>query len=929
MKMTVMISALLVPAILETGDLRPEETEFFETHIRPVLVDHCYGCHSKDAGKARGGLRLDTKIDLLAGGAAGPAILPGDPDASLLIQAIRWEDDEYSMPPRRKLPDHTIRYFEEWVRMGAPDPRVPADVAVGEEDIDLSKGFDPNVLQDHWSFQPIVNPESPVVQDGSWPNGVIDRFVLAELESAGIAPNPDADLRTRARRASLDLTGLPANPQRLDALLVDESPNAFASYVDDLLASPAHAEHWGRHWLDVARYAESSGRENDVAYANAWRYRDWVIEAFDQDVPFDEFIIKQLAGDLLDSQDATERAHNLIATGYLAIGAKGHNTRSRREFQADLIDEQIDAFSQGILGITVACARCHDHKYDPIPQSDYYAVKGIFESTETLYGTLAGPGNRMPSALVPLPEAAEVSHGADLPPAMRTFLERSRERSEANVERLTERLLVEGRERVNPAQIRNNQQNAENVQTVLDRYDGQGRLLTSERKAMGVLDRRVPIHSRFLARGELDEPRQLVKRGVPSMLAGSTAPEINPNQSGRLELAQWITGTQNTLTARVWANRIWLHLMGRPLVATPDNFGVSGQLPSHPELLDKLATRLMELNWSTDALIREIVLSRAWGLSNDHQAAAYAKDPDNTMYWRSTPRRLPAEAIRDGMLMASGELISGRPEGSPVSFSSGSARLGQLQAELSGLDHHRSVYLPSFRGTPAEFLAAFDGADPSFVTGIRDETNVPTQALQLLNDEFVVGRADALTLQVLQTTRNDVQHIHEVFRRTLGRDPTEPEQQSAMAFLHDVALLHAKDSAFESLNPADKRSVSRLRRLAPDATQELTDRSMREMGVPPAQFDRLRPFVEAETLPRSVERQLNRLRRQGIARNDPRFPERLRRLLDARDRLSNFPSNMLSRELRTTRSATLDARTAAWSALVQALFASADFLYRP
>ena len=210
-----------------------------------------------------------------------------------------------------------------------------------------------------------------MVQDGSWPNGVIDRFVLAELESAGIAPNPDADLLGLAAQ-SLDLTGLPANPQHLDALLVDESPNAFASYVDDLQLS-AHAEHWGRHWLDVARYAESSGRENDVAYANAWRYRDWVIEAFDQDVPFDEFIIKQLAGDLLDSQDAA--GLKSIATGYLAIGAKGHNTRSRREFQADLIDEQIDAFSQGILGITVACARCHDHKYDPIPQSDYYAVK--------------------------------------------------------------------------------------------------------------------------------------------------------------------------------------------------------------------------------------------------------------------------------------------------------------------------------------------------------------------------------------------------------------------------------------------------------------------------------------------------------------------------------------------------------------------------
>ncbi len=924
-----MIPALLVPAILETSDLRPEETKFFETHIRPILVDHCYGCHSKEAGKARGGLRLDTKIDLLSGGGTGPAILPGDPDASLLIQAIRWEDDEYAMPPRRKLPDDTIRYFEQWVRMGAPDPRVPADVAAGEEDVDFSGGFDPNALAEHWSFQPIANPEAPMVQDESWPNGAIDHFVLAELESAGIEPNSDADLRTRARRATLDLTGLPANPERLDDLLLDRSPNAFASYVDELLDSAEHAEHWGRHWLDVARYAESSGRENDVAYANAWRYRDWVIDAFAQDVPFDEFITKQLAGDLLPPQDETERAHNLIATGYLAIGAKGHNTRSRREFQADLIDEQIDAFSQGILGITVACARCHDHKYDPIPQSDYYAVKGIFESTETLYGTLAGPGNRMPSDLVALPKAAEISHGADLPPAMRTFLERSRERSEANVERLTERLMVEGRDRVNPGQIRNNQQNAANIQTVLDRYDDQGRLLTSERKAMGATDRRVPIHSRFLARGELDEPRQLVKRSVPNMLAGSTAPEINPDQSGRLELAHWITDEQNTLTARVWANRIWLHLMGRPLVETPDNFGVSGQSPSHPELLDKLATRLVELDWNTDALIREIVLSRTWGLSNDHQSAAHAKDPENKLYWRSTPRRLPAESIRDSMLMASGELVSSRPKGSPISFAPGSARLGQLQTQLSGPDHHRSVYLPSLRGAPPEFLAAFDGADPSFVTGIRDETNVPTQALQLLNDDFVVGRADALARQVLQTTRSDARNVREVFRRTLGREPTAAEQRSATTFMQDVSRLHAREGAFQSLESPDQQSLSRLRPLAPDANQEVLDRSMREAGVPPEQMDRVRQLLEVEDFPRAVERQLNRLRRQGIERSDPRFPDRLRRLLDARDRLANFPSYASSREFRSTASGPLDARTAAWSALAQALFASADFLYRP
>ncbi|MAV55611.1 MAG: hypothetical protein CMJ28_06615 [Phycisphaerae bacterium] len=924
-----MISFLLLPAIFESSDLRPEETEFFETHIRPVLVDHCYGCHSKDSGKSRGGLRLDTKIDLLAGGATGPAILPGDPDASLLIQAIRWEDEDYSMPPRRKLPEATIRYFEEWVRMGAPDPRVPTDVAAGEEHVDLSRGFDPKVLEHHWSFQPITDPPPPHVQDEMWPAGAIDQFILAELETAGVAPNPDADLRTRARRASLDLTGLPANPERLDALVSDQNPSAFGEYVDELLAAPAHAEHWGRHWLDVARYAESSGRENDVAYGNAWRYRDWVIDAFDQDMPFDEFITKQLAGDLLPSQNATERANNIVATGYLAIGVKGHNTRSRREFQADLIDEQIDVFSQGILGVTVACARCHDHKYDPIPQADYYAVKGIFESTDTLYGTMAGPGNRMPADLVLLPASAEISGGADLPPALRSFLERSLERSEANVERLTERLAVEGRERVNPAQIRNNRQNAENVQAVLDRYDDQGQLRASERKAMGVEDRRVPIHSRFLARGELDEPRQLVKRGVPSMLAGSALPKIDPDQSGRLELAGWIVGEENTLTARVWANRVWLHLMGRPLVETPDNFGVSGMAPSHPDLLDALATRLVELDWNTDALIREIVLSRAWGLSNHHQPNAYAEDPENILYWRSTPRRLPAESIRDSMLMASGELITSRPEGSPLSFAPGSARLAQLQTAISGPDHHRSVYLPSLRGTPPEFLAVFDAADPSFVTGARDETNVPTQALQLLNDDFVVGRSDALAQQILRTSRNEQEQIREVFRRTLGREPTPGEQRSSAAFMRDVSRLHDQDSAFESLQSTDQRQRPRVGRRSSSQLEELIDRSMREAGIPPEQSDRVRELLEADELPKMIQRQLDRLRRQGISREDQRFPDRLRRLLDAREGLAGLSSLSSSAEFRSQVAGPLDARTAAWSALAQALFASADFLYRP
>ncbi len=394
--LTVWIASLAYSA----EKLPREHVEFFEKKVRPVLVQHCYSCHAKDAKKIGGGLLLDSKQGWVKGGNTGPAIVPGDPDESLLISAVQHIDLE--MPPKGKLPDSQIDDLVQWVKMGAPDPRDDVTAQLIKREINIEQG------RQYWAFQPPQRRDAPAVKNAAWPAGDIDRFVLAKLEADGITPVADADPAVLIRRLYFDLIGLPPSPEDVDAFVKECSAksasgdSALETLVDKLLASPQFGERWGRHWLDVARYAESTGMERNVTFPAAWRYRDYVIEAVNNDKPYDQFVREQIAGDLLPGTDEKNRDERIIATGFLAMGPKSLNERNRDVFVMDVVDEQIDVASRAVMGITVSCARCHDHKFDPFPQQDYYALAGIFRSCQTYYGATGGQGNRQPSSLIAL-----------------------------------------------------------------------------------------------------------------------------------------------------------------------------------------------------------------------------------------------------------------------------------------------------------------------------------------------------------------------------------------------------------------------------------------------------------------------------------------------------------------------------------------------
>ena len=376
----------------------PDQLAFFEKKIRPVLVDNCYKCHSSESEKLKGELLLDTRDGLRKGGTTGAAIVPGNPDRSLLIKALRYKDESTAMPPKGKLPDQVIADFEAWVKMGAPDSRESASAASARPPIDIEKG------RTFWAFQPPVRHAAPAISSKFTVRGPIDAFIHDKWDAAGVKPVGDADKRTLLRRVYLDLTGLPPSSDEVEVFVADSSPNAFEKVVDRLLTSPRFGERWGRHWLDVARYAESTGKAVNVTYPHAWRYRDYVIAAFNADKPYDQFIREQLAGDLMPTDDPRKKAERIIATGFLAIGPKSVNERNGLQFELDVVDEQIDVTTQAFLGITAACARCHDHKFDPIPTHDYYALAGIFRSTETCYGTIRFIQSQRPSPEIPLPK---------------------------------------------------------------------------------------------------------------------------------------------------------------------------------------------------------------------------------------------------------------------------------------------------------------------------------------------------------------------------------------------------------------------------------------------------------------------------------------------------------------------------------------------
>jgi cytochrome c553 len=755
----------------EGASITPAQERFFEAKIRPILATQCGKCHARTAEKLRGGLQLDSREGIRRGGNSGPMIVPGKPDQSLLIHAIRYRDEELQMPPKAKLPDTVIADFEKWVKMGAPDPRVDPSSLAARSPITSAKGGD------FWSFRPPKLTPPPEVRGINWPRGDIDRFVLAKLEARGLAPVADAERAKLLRRVTFDLIGLPPTPVEVDAFLTDDSPQAFARVVDRLLASPRFGERWGRHWLDVARFAESSGKTN-FTYPQAWRYRDWVIASFNADLPFNHFVREQIAGDLLPAGADRQRADQLIATGFLAIGSKAHDAENRWQFVLDLVDEQIEATTRAFLGLTVACARCHDHKMDPITQRDYYALAGIFRSTQTCSGTLARVfPNFNASPLIELPA------GAGLPSAVPALTAEQRTGMEQRVA-----ALARERDSIPPGEANRDRLRRVNTLMAMLRYrlaiDRPGE--SPRTCAMGVRERDEILDSPLFFRGELDQPREVVPRGLVRVLCDETTAPITSG-SGRRELADWLSSSTNPLTARVIVNRIWLHLFGRGLVPTPDNFGAAGRPPTHPELLDTLAVDFMADGWSIKRLIRRIVLSRAYGLDSSHDARNFDADPDNALVWRMSQRRLEAEAVRDALLFVGGRLTLDPPVGSAV------ARTGEGYAmflRLTGLDAadtHRSVYLPVIRDQVLESLALFDFADPSLVTSERATTTSPAQALYFMNSPFVLRQVEALAERVCAAEEDEVRRIERAYRLALARSPTAVERDRALAFLRDFA----------------------------------------------------------------------------------------------------------------------------------------------
>ncbi|HBN77966.1 MAG TPA: hypothetical protein DD473_19580 [Planctomycetaceae bacterium] len=750
--------------------ISPEQSQFFENKIRPILVKECYSCHSVQQDEQEGGLTLDTREGIRSGGEQGPAVVPRNHSQSLLLKAIRYTDSKLRMPPDGKLSGEQIADIEKWIAMGAPDPRDGDGGVRVKYEIDLEEG------RKFWAFQLPAAVELPQVRIQDWPRTEIDYFLLSKMEAKGLDPVADSEPNMLARRLYFDLIGLPPAPEKLaqfEKEYAKDSQVAVESLVDELLQSQGFGERWGRHWLDVARFAESSGQASNFAFPHAWRYRDWVIEAFMNDMPYDQFVRAQLAGDLLPAKNETEQAENLIATGFLALGPKSLSERNRQQFQMDVVDEQIDTTFQAFQALTVACARCHDHRFDPIPQTDYYALAGIFRSTETCYGTIRSVQSNHPSPLLVLPVQANIPAGVlPLDAAQRGVLERQ-------IELLTEQMAQssgpDGNIRRIALQARLSQLRGE-----LNSYDEQG---NPKLRAMGVREGLRTDDCPLYIRGEIDQPGQIVKRGFPQVLTTSQ-PRIDGYDSGRLELAEWIASEENPLTARVMVNRVWLHLMGRGLVSTVDNFGASGQRPSHPELLDYLAISFVENEWSVKQLIRSIVLSRAYQLSSRMDSENYRQDPDNVYVWRMPKRRLEAEAMRDTLLALGQNLDVDFPEGSLVAQQGEGNVSFRIRGDLAAGDVHRSVFLPIVRDEIPEILSIFDFPDPSLIIGERSSTTIPEQSLFLMNNEFVIRQAAGMASHLISEHSTESDRVNQAYRMCYSRLPEPSEMRNATLFLY-------------------------------------------------------------------------------------------------------------------------------------------------
>jgi hypothetical protein len=627
----------------------------------------------------------------------------------------------------------------------------------------------------HWAFQPVERPAVPAVRDASWPQSDIDRFILAKLESLGLEPSPPADRRTLLRRAHFDLTGLPPTADELAAFERDDSATAFADVVERLLASPHHGERWGRHWMDVVRYADTAGDNADYPVPEARLYRDYIIDAFNADKPYDQFVREQLAGDILAARGPPDRyAESVTATGFLALSRR--YATAPFEFHHLTIEDAIETTGRTFLGMTFRCARCHDHKYDPVTREDYYALYGFFESTRFPYaGSEEFQSKGFPRsgfhALLPPAECAPLveAHEKRLA-ALEADIERSKKGLAAAEKEPDKKRDLEARLKALGAE-----------KTALGRAGAPAGLPVAYAVGEGK-----PVDSRLQPRGEPDELGPVVRRRAPGCLAGDEPLDIPDGSSGRLELARWLTRPENPLTTRVMVNRIWQHHFGKGLVATPSNFGLRGNPPTHPELLDHLAAVFVESGWSVKAMHRLIVSSRTWQQSSAHRAASAAIDPANRWYWRQDRRRLDAEALRDTMLSIAGTLDPRRPGPHPFPPIAEWQWTQHSPFKAAYESRHRSVYLMTQRIQRHPYLALFDAPDANVSTDLRADSTVPLQALHLMNDPFVREQASAFARRVMEARGDDADRVWLACLTAWSRDPGPEEIERARRFLAEA-----------------------------------------------------------------------------------------------------------------------------------------------
>jgi len=903
----------LVFAVAAIAAETPEQIEFFEKKIRPVLATQCYQCHSAET-MAMADLRLDDREATRRGGSRGPAVSPGDPANSVLLEAITYADLDLKMPPTGKLSDDEIAAFRQWIEMGAPDPR-QAEAATAPA---TAAAYDWNEARRFWSFRSVQQPAPPTIAQADQVATPVDAFLLARLEQEGLEPAPAADKRTLIRRVTFDLTGLPPTPAEIDAFLADDSPEAYPRLVERLLASPHYGERWARHWLDLVRYAETNGHEFDNDKLDAWRYRDYVVRAFNQDLPYDRFVREHIAGDLLPNPRLKPDGSGYdtpIASGFYWLWEVLNSPTDSVKARADQVDNQIDVFGKAFFGLTVACARCHDHKFDPIPTADYYAIAGVMHSTHisekwidspervrrieearaqltSLDRKAGGPVAAAPNAelraddqvfedfssgygkwdvagaafgsapsigapaLAPLkgdlgsPLAHSAPAGATEFTGILTTQKfkipstylHVRMAGTAGEKRLKEKepvrvtlwaddhpsqnlpapgadgfewatiKLVKEKGRVGYFQIVDRSREgwiavdrivfSEHEEPPADpakipsapappaellaQRDVIANALPVSQYAMSSRDH-TPHDIRIHNRGNHKNLGAEVPRRFLTVIAGENQPPVVEG-SGRLELAEWAASPENPLTARVMANRVWKHHFGTGLVNTPDNFGKTGERPTHPELLDWLAADFVEHGWSIKNLHRRILLSSAYRRQSQVSEKARSVDPDNRLLSHMPVRRLEAEAIRDAVLSVAGtlRLDVGGPSVPPHISAYQDGRGKPESGPLDG-DGRRSIYIQPRRNFLTPLFLAFDYPQPFTTIGRRGVSAVPSQALILLNNELIQDQAAKWAQREVESSSDDSGRIRAMFLRAFGRTPNARELRQTRAFLAQQA----------------------------------------------------------------------------------------------------------------------------------------------